>query len=310
MKRSRKDDGAAGAAAPATAPAWLGAAVNVDAPPSAVARGRDPAEPKRPALCCGCHDTFQGMASSNLPYGRYLCEECHASVTCYVCNTKRAHPEEGELQRCDNCCWRAAHYGCLGFRTAAPRPWYCFRCEQPASRAEQARAIPVLDVRVHEEYVAQTRRASNGTKKRASLVGARDEETVGPAAASVSAAPASIVKRMAASRSLARAIELRTQSLREAAAAAATVECPHCANVNARQRNYCVCCGLGLHGVSGDYCDHVLRGNGQPYQSSKLVHPITRYEDGTLLLATVATKEGKKMFLVCNDDKTQLKWVE
>ena len=266
------------------------------------ARGGERAEASRPALCCGCHDTFQGHAASNLPNGRFLCEECHASVTCYVCNTKRLQPEEGELQRCDNCCWRAAHYGCLGFRHQ-PKPWFCFRCEEPAGRPEQALAFPVLDVRVHEDYVVQARRASSA-KKRA-LQQARDDESLAAAPAPLGAA-----KRMPAARSLARALELRGRGLGEAGTGPALVDCPHCANANMRHRNYCVCCGLALHGLSLDYSDHVMRANQQPYQAARLLVPFPRFDDGSLLLATVATPAGKKMYLVCSADRSELKWVE
>jgi hypothetical protein len=269
------------------------------------ARGSERGEPSRPALCCGCHDTFQGHASCNLPNGRFLCEECHSSVTCYVCNTKRPHPEEGELQRCDNCSWRAAHYGCLGFRHNAPKPWYCFRCEDPAGRPEQALAIPVLDVRVHEDYVVQARRA--GSAKKRALQRARDDESV-----SVAAGPTGgVVKRLVPARSLVRAVELRARGLAEAAAAGQTlVDCPHCANANMRHRNYCVCCGLALHGVSLDYNDHVVRGTQQPYQASKPLSPMPRFDDGSFLLATVSTATGKRLLLVCSADRSELRWVE
>jgi hypothetical protein len=161
-----------------------------------------------------------------------------------------------------------------------------------------------LDVRVHEDYVVQARRTSSA-KKRA-LQQARDEETL-----AVAAVPAGgVVKRMQPARSLARAVELRARGLGDVGTGPALVDCPHCANANARHRNYCVCCGLALHGLSLDYNDHVVRASQQPYQAAKLLPPVARFDDGSLLLATIATPTGKKMLLVCSADKSELRWVE
>jgi hypothetical protein len=172
-------------------------------------------------------------------------------------------------------------------------------------RQDQMMMSPVLDVRVHEDYLAFVRQTSSTANPRtfAPLLDVASTRMV--IRVPVASAPSTVVKRMEPRPAL-----LRTLAFVECKKEDKMFKCFSCQSVAAAASNFCSGCGQATS-VSQCMSDHVFRmkGGGEPYLSYKSPPKVTHFKDGSCLLATVV-KDGKKLFLICNADKTEVKWTE
>jgi hypothetical protein len=92
-----------------------------------------------------------------------------------------------------------------------------------------------------------------------------------------------------------------------AASQAGQVACRSCHESGAAG-NFCGKCGAQVAAAAAR-SDHVARARGELYLSHRAPSAVARFADGSWLLATVL-KRGKKLFLVCSPDKSEVKWTE
>lgn len=253
-----------------------------------------------PQLCCACHDCYRGRNATNLPRRRFMCSECFESITCYVCDEQRSE----ELTYCGGCGWRAAHFRCLGLKAPpSSGSWFCFRCEDPKSRAVQEKALPILDSRVHQDYLlhatAEASGGSTGPRKRPRT----DVSTVAVPPSQLARLEAGEVREhYLASRGLARMFTPEP----------ASQLCPHCACENSPHLNFCGCCGLQI-APSKRILDHVPRsGFGASYVALK--HSTaengdpTRLPNGRIVLGQIIY-HGDELALVATADLSAVEWI-
>ena len=263
--------------------------------------------------------------------------QCIDQIGCYVCNGKRPLEEE-ELLLCEGCGWRGAHYRCLGLPDIPEEDWFCFRCEDEAGRAEQAEAFPVLDVRVHEDYLAYATRKKGVSKKRPlDLEGQESEE--GPSLARISFSTVPLKKVAVSNRVLAalrerEGIEASNDNSKQKRARIASEDeddaimqqlvdceeeeergryCEKCAK-DAGMLNYCEC-GTKLT-WDIDYLDHTVcltsKSNALLASStSKTVFANERkLEDGSHCLFRIVSPHGHYLALTVNVDTREMQWVK
>ncbi len=95
-----------------------------------------------------------------------------------------------------------------------------------------------------------------------------------------------------------------------AAAVRGTAVCANCRQAGTMPSNFCRECGHQMARPARTVDATVRNNRGESYISYRAPPTIgARFKDGSFLLGTVV-KNKKKLFLICNKDKTEVKWAE